>query len=154
MKNTLKNLNEDNLSCVISDQKKAQEVEDMQESKQIEEAYSIKDEQPIIKFTQSCIDKVKELIIEEDNPNLKLRVFVTGGGCSGFQYGFAFEEMVEEDDLVIREQEVDFLVDYISYQYLRGATINYVDDLRGAQFEIMDNPNASTTCSCGSSFSV
>ena len=104
-------------------------------------------------FTDSAVDKVKSLIIEEGNPDLKLRVFVQGGGCSGFQYGFTFDEIVNEDDTAINKSGVTLLVDSMSYQYLVGAEIDYKEDLEGAQF-VIKNPNASTTCGCGSSFSV
>ena len=104
-------------------------------------------------FTDAAADKVKDLIAEEGNPELKLRVFVQGGGCSGFQYGFTFDETVNEDDTVLNKNGVELLVDSMSYQYLVGAEIDYKDDLNGAQF-VIKNPNASTTCGCGSSFSV
>ena len=97
--------------------------------------------------------QVKELIDEEGNPNLKLRVFVQGGGCSGFQYGFTFDETTNEDDAVMVRNGVTLLIDSMSYQYLVGAEIDYKEDLEGAQF-VIKNPNATTTCSCGSSFSV
>ena len=104
-------------------------------------------------FTDSAADKVKDLIAEEGNPDLKLRVFVQGGGCSGFQYGFTFDEIVNEDDTAINKSGVTLLVDSMSSQYLVGAEIDYKEDLDGAQF-VIKNPNASTTCGCGSSFSV
>ncbi|MCB1960296.1 MAG: iron-sulfur cluster insertion protein ErpA [Rhodocyclaceae bacterium] len=104
-------------------------------------------------FTDSAANKVKELIEEEGNPELKLRVFVTGGGCSGFQYGFTFDEEVAEDDTAMEKNGVTLLVDPMSYQYLVGAEIDYSEGLEGAQF-VIRNPNASTTCGCGSSFSV
>ncbi|MFN7835932.1 MAG: iron-sulfur cluster insertion protein ErpA [Burkholderiaceae bacterium] len=104
-------------------------------------------------FTDAAAAKVKELIVEEGNPALKLRVFVQGGGCSGFQYGFTFDEAISEDDTTIDKDGVTLLVDAMSYQYLVGAEIDYKDDLNGAQF-VIKNPNASTTCGCGSSFSV
>ena len=104
-------------------------------------------------FSDSAVEKVKTLIIEEGNPDLKLRVFVQGGGCSGFQYGFTFDEIVNEDDTKIEKDGVTLLVDSMSYQYLVGAEIDYIEDLEGAQF-VIRNPNASTTCGCGSSFSV
>ncbi len=107
---------------------------------------------PII-FTDAASMKVKELIDEEGNPNLKLRVFVQGGGCSGFQYGFTFDEEVNEDDATMERNGVMLLIDSMSYQYLVGADIDYKEDLEGAQF-VIKNPNATTTCSCGSSFSV
>lgn len=108
---------------------------------------------PPIVFTDAAADKVGELIKEEENPNLKLRVFVSGGGCSGFQYGFTFDEAIEEGDSQIENQGVTLLVDPMSVQYLMGAEIDYKDDLQGAQF-IIRNPNAATTCGCGSSFTV
>ena len=106
-----------------------------------------------IVFTDSFCNKVKDLIAEENNPELKLRVFVNGGGCSGFQYGFTFDEIVNDDDFEIKKDELTFLVDPMSYQYLVGAEIDYTESLHGSQFVIC-NPNATTTCGCGSSFSV
>ena len=107
---------------------------------------------PLI-FTVSAAAKVLNLIEEEGNPDLKLRVFVQGGGCSGFQYGFTFDEEINEDDSVMEKNGVKLLIDAMSYQYLVGAEIDYKDDLQGAQF-VIKNPNASTTCGCGSSFSA
>jgi len=107
----------------------------------------------LLVFTDSAANKVKELIDEEGNPELKLRVFVTGGGCSGFQYGFTFDEDVAEDDTAMEKNGVTLLVDAMSYQYLLGAEIDYTEGLEGSQF-VIRNPNASTTCGCGSSFSV
>lgn len=104
-------------------------------------------------FTDSAANKVKELITEEGNPDLKLRVFVTGGGCSGFQYGFTFDEISSEDDTVMQKNGVTLLIDPMSFQYLVGAEIDYSEGLQGSQF-VIKNPNASTTCGCGSSFSV
>ena len=104
-------------------------------------------------FTDAAAEKVRELILEEGNPELKLRVFVQGGGCSGFQYGFTFDEEVSDDDTVMDKNGVTLLIDAMSYQYLVGAEIDYKDDLQGAQF-VIKNPNASTTCGCGSSFSA
>ena len=104
-------------------------------------------------FSDSAAEKVKSLIEEEGNPELKLRVFVTGGGCSGFQYGFTFDELTNEDDTQMSKNGVTLLIDAMSLQYLLGAEIDYKDDLEGAQF-VIRNPNASTTCGCGSSFSV
>jgi len=106
-----------------------------------------------IRFTDNAASKVSELIAEENNPDLKLRVYVTGGGCSGFQYGFTFDEEVNEDDTQVIKNGVTVLVDSMSIQYLIGAEIDYKDDLSGSQF-VIRNPNASTTCGCGSSFSV
>ena len=108
---------------------------------------------PPIVFTDAAAYKVGELISEEDNPDLMLRVFISGGGCSGFQYGFTFDEVVNEDDTVLDKAGVQLLVDPMSFQYLVGAEIDYKEDLEGAQF-VIRNPNASTTCGCGSSFSV
>ncbi len=107
---------------------------------------------PLI-FTDSAAEKVKALIDEEGNPELKLRVFVTGGGCSGFQYGFTFDEQQNDDDTAMETNGVTLLIDAMSYQYLVGAEIDYTEGLEGAQF-VIKNPNATTTCGCGSSFSV
>lgn len=104
-------------------------------------------------FTTEAAGKVAELIEEEDNTELKLRVYVQGGGCSGFQYGFTFDEDQQEDDTAVDKDGVRLLVDPMSFQYLIGAKIDYKDDLDGARF-IINNPNASTTCGCGSSFSA
>jgi iron-sulfur cluster insertion protein len=104
-------------------------------------------------FTDSAANKVKELIEEEGNPGLKLRVFVTGGGCSGFQYGFTFDEEVAEDDTSMVKNGVTLLIDPMSYQYLVGAEIDYSEGLEGSQF-VIRNPNATSTCGCGSSFSA
>lgn len=104
-------------------------------------------------FTDNAAKKVKDLIEEEGTPDLKLRVFVTGGGCSGFQYGFTFEETVNEDDTLVERDGVVLLIDPMSLQYLAGAEIDYQDSLQGSQF-VIRNPNATTTCGCGSSFSA
>lgn len=104
-------------------------------------------------FTDNAAKKVKELIAEEKNPALMLRVFVSGGGCSGFQYGFTFEESAGEDDTRVTKEGVTMLVDPLSFQYLAGAEIDYQEGLNGAQF-VIKNPNAKTTCGCGSSFSA
>ena len=101
----------------------------------------------------SAVTKLKDILAEENNPSLKLRVFVQGGGCSGFNYGFTLDEEQNEDDFVIEATGVSVLVDSMSMQYVQGATIDYVEDLMGAQFKIL-NPQASSTCGCGSSFSV
>ena len=112
-----------------------------------------------IRFSVSAADKVAELIKEEDNSNLNLRVSITGGGCSGFQYGFSFDEQVNEDDTIIKQQcsdgvtSVILLVDSMSYQYLSEAEIDYTQGIQGEQF-VIRNPNAKTTCGCGSSFSM
>ena len=106
-----------------------------------------------LNFTDSAANKVKELILEEGNDALKLRVFVTGGGCSGFQYGFTFDEEVAEDDTTMEKNGVTLLIDPMSYQYLVGAEIDYSEGLEGSQF-VIRNPNATSTCGCGSSFSA
>jgi iron-sulfur cluster insertion protein len=104
-------------------------------------------------FTDSAAEKVRRLIEEEGNAELKLRVFVQGGGCSGFQYGFTFDEETGDDDTVMQKNGVTLLIDAMSYQYLVGAEIDYKEDIEGAQF-VIKNPNATTTCGCGSSFSA
>ena len=106
-----------------------------------------------INFTDNAVKKVKDLIIEEGSPDLKLRVFVSGGGCSGFQYGFTFEETINEDDTQVTKDTVTLLVDPMSLQYLTGAEIDYQDNVQGSQF-VIKNPNVTTTCGCGSSFSA
>ncbi|MBL0028965.1 MAG: iron-sulfur cluster insertion protein ErpA [Rhodanobacteraceae bacterium] len=106
-----------------------------------------------LNFTASAARKVRELIDEEQNPALKLRVYIQGGGCSGFQYGFSFEEAAEEDDLAVERDGITLLCDPLSLQYLGGAEIDYSESLQGAQF-VIRNPNAKTTCGCGSSFTV
>ncbi|MEC9375463.1 MAG: iron-sulfur cluster insertion protein ErpA [Pseudomonadota bacterium] len=108
---------------------------------------------PKVVFTDSAASKVADLIKEEENPNLKLRVFISGGGCSGFQYGFTFDEDLQSGDTEVENHGVTLLIDPMSIQYLMGAEIDYKDDLEGAQF-VIRNPNAATTCGCGSSFSV
>ena len=105
-------------------------------------------------FTDSAAAKVADLIADEGNPELKLRVFVQGGGCSGFSYGFTFDEIANDDDTTMQKNGVSLLVDAMSYQYLVGAEIDYKDDLQGAQFVIKNNPGATSTCGCGSSFSA
>jgi iron-sulfur cluster insertion protein len=107
---------------------------------------------PVV-FTQAAAGKVAELIAEEGNTDLKLRVYVSGGGCSGFQYGFSFDEVANEDDLRIEQAGVTLLIDSMSTQYLMGAEIDYEDSLEGSRF-VIRNPNATSTCGCGSSFSV
>lgn len=104
-------------------------------------------------FTDNASNKVRELIEEEGNPDLKLRVFVTGGGCSGFQYGFTFDEISNDDDTLVEKNGVTLLIDPMSYQYLVGAEIDYTDGIEGSQF-VIKNPNATSTCGCGSSFSA
>jgi iron-sulfur cluster insertion protein len=109
-------------------------------------------DQPLI-FTDAAAHKVRELIAEENNPNLKLRVYISGGGCSGFQYGFTFDEQRAEDDFAVLNDGVTLVVDPLSLQYLMGAEVDYAENLHGAQF-VIRNPNAKSTCGCGSSFSV
>lgn len=104
-------------------------------------------------FTENAVGKVRELMEEEGNPDLKLRVFVTGGGCSGFQYGFTFDEAINEDDTSLQKNGVTLLIDPMSLQYLGGAEIDYQEGVEGAQF-VIKNPNATSTCGCGSSFSA
>jgi iron-sulfur cluster insertion protein len=104
-------------------------------------------------FTENAASKVRQLIEEEGNNELKLRVFVTGGGCSGFQYGFTFDETVNDDDTAMKKGGVTLLIDPMSLQYLAGAEIDYQENVEGAQF-VIKNPNASSTCGCGSSFSA
>ncbi|AHF73363.1 putative iron binding protein from the HesB_IscA_SufA family [Candidatus Sodalis pierantonius str. SOPE] len=106
-----------------------------------------------LQFTDSAASKVKNLIADEDNPNLKLRVYIIGGGCSGFQYGFTFDDKVNEDDFTIEKQAVALVVDPMSLQYLVGGSVDYSEGLEGSRF-IVTNPNAKTTCGCGSSFSI
>jgi iron-sulfur cluster insertion protein len=107
----------------------------------------------LLVFTDAAAGKVRELIAEEGNPGLKLRVYISGGGCSGFQYGFTFDEARAEDDFAVDKDGVTLLVDPLSLQYLAGAAIDYAESLTGAQF-VIRNPNAKTTCGCGSSFTV
>ncbi|WP_018983331.1 iron-sulfur cluster insertion protein ErpA [Salinimonas chungwhensis] len=106
-----------------------------------------------IEFSDAAAMKVKELVSEEENPELKLRVYVTGGGCSGFQYGFTFDEKVNEGDMTIAKGDVTLVVDPMSLQYLVGGVVDYVENLEGARF-LVENPNATTTCGCGASFSI
>lgn len=104
-------------------------------------------------ITPAAVAKVKSLVAAEDNPGLMLRVYVTGGGCSGFQYGFDFSEQMQDDDTLIEEDGANFVLDALSYPYLVGSTLDYVEGLEGSRFTLT-NPNASTTCGCGSSFSI
>jgi len=116
------------------------------------ETASVADEAMVV-FTEAAANKVRELLDEEDDREQMLRVFVTGGGCSGFQYGFKFDKSREDDDTVVVKNGVTLLVDSMSVQYLAGAEIDYKESVEGAQF-VIRNPNASTTCGCGNSFSV
>jgi iron-sulfur cluster insertion protein len=106
-----------------------------------------------IRFSPRAAAKVQALIDQEGDPKLCLRVFITGGGCNGFSYGFTFDEAIADDDAVITEQGVAMVVDAMSYPYLEGAEVDYVEDLSGAQF-VITNPNATATCGCGNSFSI
>ncbi len=116
------------------------------------EVAEVMEEAPVV-FTDAAADKVRELLLEEIDVDQKLRVFVTGGGCSGFQYGFKFEKHAEDDDTVVVKNGVTLLVDPMSVQYLMGAEIDFKEGVEGAQF-VIRNPNASTSCGCGNSFSV
>lgn len=106
-----------------------------------------------INLTARAVNKVSELVEEEENPGLKLRVYITGGGCSGFQYGFSFEDTAAEDDTVIERDGIAVLVDPMSFQYLVGSEVDYTEGLEGSRF-VINNPNAATTCGCGASFSI
>jgi len=106
-----------------------------------------------IGFSEEAVDKVRQLIVHEGNEALKLRVFVAGGGCSGFSYGFTFDDDVAGDDAVVEREGITLLVDSLSYQYLLGSEIDYVENLQGSQF-VVNNPNAASTCGCGNSFAV
>lgn len=108
--------------------------------------------EPLI-FTPAAASKVRELILEEANPDLKLRVYITGGGCSGFQYGFTFDESIDDGDVTVVKDDVTLVVDPLSFQYLEGAEVDYSESLQGARF-VIRNPNAATTCGCGSSFGI
>lgn len=114
----------------------------------------IVEEPPPVSLSDSAARKIAELIAEEGNPALVLRVYISGGGCSGFQYGFSFDEGAQEDDLSVESGGVRVVIDPISLQYLQGATVDYRESLTGAQFVVSGNPNAKTTCGCGSSFSA
>ncbi|MCA1778733.1 MAG: iron-sulfur cluster insertion protein ErpA [Xanthomonadaceae bacterium] len=110
-------------------------------------------DQQMMQFTASAARKVRELTLADGNPELKLRVYITGGGCSGFQYGFTFDEKADDDDIRVDRDGVELLVDPLSFQYLEGAEVDYSESLQGARF-VIRNPNATTTCGCGSSFGV
>nr|ADI22177.1 uncharacterized conserved protein [uncultured gamma proteobacterium HF0200_24F15] len=106
-----------------------------------------------VEVTQNAVQRLMHLIAVKKKPNLMLRVFVQGGGCSGFQYGFQFEEETEEDDLEFERNGIKLLIDTMSFQYLMGCEIDFIDDLMGTRF-VVSNPNATTTCGCGSSFAI
>ena len=106
-----------------------------------------------IRLSENAVRKVSDLVTDEGNPALQLRVYITGGGCSGFQYGFTFDDNTAEDDWIIEREGVAALIDAMSYQYLMGSEIDYVEGLEGSKF-VVNNPNATTTCGCGASFSI
>lgn len=106
-----------------------------------------------IALSAGAASKINQLVLEEMNPDLKFRVYIIGGGCSGFQYGFAFEEDVTEGDMVLEQHGVQVMVDPMSFPYLMGSEVDYLEDLQGSRF-VVTNPNAKTTCGCGSSFSI
>lgn len=106
-----------------------------------------------LNITASAVNKVRELVVEEHNADLMLRVFVTGGGCAGFQYGFTFDESTDDDDTLIEKEGIRFVIDSLSVQYLDGSTVDYSEGLEGSRF-VIQNPTATTTCGCGSSFAV
>lgn len=106
-----------------------------------------------IRLTDNAVRKVRELVADEENPSLRLRVYITGGGCSGFQYGFTFDDAVADDDMVIDRDGAGALIDAMSYQYLVGSEVDYTEGLEGSRF-VVNNPNAATTCGCGASFSI
>jgi iron-sulfur cluster insertion protein len=106
----------------------------------------------VLHVTDAAVTKIAELMADEESDDLKLRIYVTGGGCSGFQYGFTFDESVNDGDTEVSKDDVTILIDPMSYQYLTGAEVDFKEDLQGAQF-VIRNPNATTTCGCGSSFS-
>ena len=108
---------------------------------------------PDIELSENALAKVRQLLVAEDNLDLKLRVFIAGGGCSGFSYGFTFDEDTAEDDAVFERDGIKLLVDSLSYQYLLGAVVDYREDLSGSQF-VVTNPNATATCGCGNSFAI
>jgi len=106
-----------------------------------------------IRLTDNAVAKVRALVTDEGNPALKLRVYITGGGCSGFQYGFTFEETTADDDWVVEKDGITAVIDAMSYQYLAGSEVDYTEGLEGSRF-VVNNPNATTTCGCGASFSI
>ena len=106
-----------------------------------------------IRLSANALKKVRSLVADEGNSSLKLRVYITGGGCSGFQYGFSFDEVIGEDDMVIEKEGVTAIIDAMSYQYLMGSEVDYSEGLEGSRF-VVNNPNATTTCGCGASFSI
>ncbi|TDR23426.1 iron-sulfur cluster insertion protein ErpA [Marinicella litoralis] len=106
-----------------------------------------------IQLSSAAAHKISQLVLEEMNPDLKFRVYIIGGGCSGFQYGFAFEEDITDGDMVLEQNGVQMMVDPMSFPYLMGSTVDYLEDLQGSRF-LVSNPNAKSTCGCGSSFSI
>ena len=120
---------------------------------ELKKIMSVEIAEPQVALSNAAAEKARLLIEEEANESLKLRVFVTGGGCSGFEYGFTFDEDLEDDDATFHNAGVDLVVDSLSYQYLVGSIVDYREDLQGSRF-VVDNPNAETTCGCGNSFSI
>ena len=116
------------------------------------EAKGVDQTTPLV-FSDQAAKKVRSLVMEEENENLRLRVFVSGGGCSGFEYGFTFDDEVEDDDIEVENSGVSLVVDVLSFEYLAGSSIDYLEDLQGSRFVVV-NPNAASTCGCGNSFSI
>ena len=123
------------------------------ENELVSSALKVSDQTTQLVFSDQAAKKVRALVTEEDNENLRLRVFVSGGGCSGFEYGFTFDDEIEEDDIEIENGEVSLVVDVLSFEYLAGSSIDYLEDLQGSRFVVI-NPNAISTCGCGNSFSI
>ena len=123
------------------------------ENESVSPSVGAADQTTLLEFSNQAAKKVRALIIEEDNEDLKLRVFVSGGGCSGFEYGFTFDDEIEDDDIEVENSGVSLVVDVLSFEYLAGSSIDYLEDLQGSRFVVI-NPNAISTCGCGNSFSV
>ena len=123
------------------------------ENELVSSALKVSDQTTQLVFSDQAAKKVRALVTEEDNENLRLRVFVSGGGCSGFEYGFTFDDEIEEDDIEIENRGVSLVVDVLSFEYLAGSSIDYLEDLQGSRFVVI-NPNAASTCGCGNSFSI
>ena len=123
------------------------------ENELVSSALKVSDQTTQLVFSDQAAKKVRALVTEEDNENLRLRVFVSGGGCSGFEYGFTFDDEIEEDDIEVENSGVSLVIDSLSFEYLAGSSIDYLEDLQGSRFVVI-NPNATTTCGCGNSFSV
>ena len=123
------------------------------ENELVSSALKVSDQTTQLVFSDQAAKKVRALVTEEDNENLRLRVFVSGGGCSGFEYGFTFDDEIEEDDIEVENSGVSLVIDSLSFEYLAGSSIDYLEDLQGSRFVVI-NPNATSTCGCGNSFSV